>query len=48
MECFHQHAFSVIDFRVVDDRLIAVRGERDALVLSQDSLSRLSYNPFYA
>ena len=34
--------------RVVQLGAIAVRGERNALVLSQDSLSRLSYNPFYA
>ena len=27
---------------------IAVRGERNTLVVSQDSLSRLSYNPFHA
>jgi alpha-beta hydrolase superfamily lysophospholipase len=27
---------------------IAVRGERNTLLVSQDSLSRLSYNPFYS
>ncbi len=34
--------------RIIQLGAIAVRGERNALVLSQDSLSRLSYNPFYA
>ncbi|MFC3550731.1 alpha/beta hydrolase [Lysobacter cavernae] len=34
--------------RTVQLGAIAVRGERNALVVSQDSLSRLSYNPFHA
>lgn len=33
--------------RVIQFGTIAVRGERNTLVVSQDSLSRLSYNPFY-
>jgi alpha-beta hydrolase superfamily lysophospholipase len=35
------------DRRFVHLGAVAVRGERRALVLSQDSLSRLSYNPFF-
>jgi hypothetical protein len=27
---------------------VAVRGERNTLAVSQDSLNRLTYNPFYA
>ncbi|MEO8160235.1 MAG: alpha/beta fold hydrolase [Arenimonas sp.] len=34
--------------RIVQLGGIAVRGERNALGVSQDSLTRLSYNPFYA
>ena len=34
--------------RILQLGAIAVRGERNTLVVSQDSLSRLSYNPFYA
>jgi alpha-beta hydrolase superfamily lysophospholipase len=34
--------------RIVQLGALAVRGERNALVVSQDSLSRLSYNPFHA
>ncbi|MBF6023180.1 alpha/beta hydrolase [Lysobacter niastensis] len=34
--------------RIVPLGSVAVRGERRALVVSQDSLSRLSYNPFHA
>lgn len=33
--------------RVIQFGTIAVRGERNTLVVSQDSLNRLSYNPFY-
>lgn len=33
--------------RVIQFGTIAVRGERNTLLVSQDSLSRLSYNPFY-
>ncbi|HEY5805650.1 MAG TPA: alpha/beta fold hydrolase [Lysobacter sp.] len=34
--------------RIVQLGALAVRGERNALVVSQDSLSRLSFNPFHA
>jgi alpha-beta hydrolase superfamily lysophospholipase len=33
--------------RVIQFGTIAVRGERNTLLVSQDSLGRLSYNPFY-
>ncbi|WP_457096314.1 alpha/beta hydrolase [Lysobacter sp. P5_B9] len=33
--------------RIVQLGAVAVRGERNALVVSEDSLTRLSYNPFY-
>jgi len=33
--------------KIVQLGAVAVRGERNALVVSEDSLTRLSYNPFY-
>jgi hypothetical protein len=33
--------------RVLQLGAIAVRGERNTLAVSQDSLNRLSHNPFY-